>query len=101
MIQLLRPLLQPPPPPNEHYALKLACKHHLTEMSWCLDHGWTRGDVIYTVFGNLVAVSSVDKIAAWPIRQKMPSLLPATKKALRPCARFVNFDSRLRKPHKR
>ncbi len=23
------------------------------DINWCLDNGWTRGDVIYTVFGNL------------------------------------------------
>lgn len=30
------------------------------DISWCLDHGWTRGDVIYQVFGNLATKSLLD-----------------------------------------
>lgn len=33
------------------------------DVQWCLEHGWTTADVIYTVFGNLARMSQSD--AEW------------------------------------
>ena len=35
----------------------------VTDIQWCLEHGWTVGDVIYTVFGNLAVKPLAD--AEW------------------------------------
>lgn len=32
----------------------------VSNIKWCLEHDWTVGDVIYTVFGNLASKSSTD-----------------------------------------
>jgi hypothetical protein len=31
-----------------------------TDINWCLDNGWTRGDVLFTVFGNLATKPLTD-----------------------------------------
>jgi hypothetical protein len=44
-------------------ATATACEQAVGDIRWCLENGWSVGDVIYQVFGNLAGKSAAD--AAW------------------------------------